>query len=157
MIREDVTVSEFVASKGDFLVQEQIIPYGAVKGVVERVTEQEARNPNTKKMDKVFVLWFKGWKKGLIVSARKAGRAWLSRLWGGTKTKEWVGKAVWVYVDPSVKFGSQKVGGFRFAWGNQYSGDKPPPIPTPADDSAAEVPELIAEKATVEEKDNAQS
>ena len=154
MIRDDITISEFTASKGDFLVQEQIIPYGAVKGVVERVTKQEARNPSTKKMDKVFVLWFKGWKKGLIVSARKAGRAWLSRLWGGVKTKDWIGKAVWVYVDPSVTFGTKRVGGFRFAWGDQYSGTKPPTIPTPADDLAPVVPELIAE---VEVTDNAQN
>lgn len=154
--RENIPISEFVASAGAYIVKEQIAPYGAIRAVVERVTHEDMHNPKTHKTNKNFVIWFRGWKKGVVITARVANRVWLSKLWGVTNTKDMVGKPIWVYVDPTVTFGKERVGGLRFAWGDKYSGSVPPPIPTPADESTDTlvVPAEVGEQQEGEQNAN---
>jgi hypothetical protein len=127
-----IKVSDFVASDSPFLCKEQIQPYGVIRAVVERVTVEQVPLPGSSKREPKFVLWLKGWKKGVVVGARR-NRKFLAKLFGGVDCSGWPGKPVWLYYDPSAKFGAQTVGGIRFAWGSEYSGDVAPPKPTPAD------------------------
>lgn len=133
---DSVKVSDFVASDSPFLCKEQIQPYGVIRATVERVSVEQVPLPGSSKREPKFVLWLKGWKKGVVVGARR-NRKFLAKLFGGVDTSSWKGRPVWLYFDPSAKFGAQTVGGIRFAWGHEYSGDVAPPKPTPADAEAS--------------------
>lgn len=136
MSKQDVNVSDFVASDSPYLSKEQITPYGVVRGVIERVSRDEVPKPGTSTKEPRYVVWFAGWKKGLVVGAR-CNRKFLAALCGGTKCSSWRGQAVWLYVDPTATYAGQRVGGVRLAWGEKYSGSVPPPKPTPTDSAQA--------------------
>jgi hypothetical protein len=127
------TVADFVASDSPFLCKEQIAPYGVVRGIVERVSRESVPVAGTGRSEPRFVIWFRGWKKGMVVGSRR-NRKFLAELWGGTNCSAWAGRAIWLYVDPGATFAGKRVGGIRFAWGERYSGETVgPPKPTPTD------------------------
>jgi hypothetical protein len=128
-----IKVSDFVASDSPFVCKEQISPYGAVRAVVDRVTQEGVPVPGTSRSEARYVVWFKGWRKGVVVGSR-ANRKWLATHFGGTSCAAWAGRAVWLYVDPTATYGGKRVGGIRFAWGDSHSGAVPPPRPTPTDE-----------------------
>lgn len=77
----------------------------------------------------------------IAVTAR-CNRVFLFHILGGTSTKDWPGRQIWIYHDPTAEYGGKTVGGIRFAWGDEYSGQlekrrdsQPtpprPPKPTP--------------------------
>jgi hypothetical protein len=127
-----IRVSDFVASDSPYLCKEQIKPYGAMRAVVERVTQEGVPVPGSSKREPKYVVWFKGWKKGVVVGSR-GNRKFLADVFGGTDCAAWTGKPIWLYYDPTPTYAGKVVGGIRFAWGDRYSGGVAPPHPTPTD------------------------
>lgn len=129
-MNKPIAMGEWNASDGPYLSSSQIAPYGAVMAIIERADRGDVAVSGTSRKESRFVLFFKGWKKGMVMSAR-CNRTFLSRLYPGKDTRAFIGKPVWLYVDPNAKYAGQVVGGIRLAMGDAYSGSVPPPRPTP--------------------------
>jgi hypothetical protein len=135
--KDAVSTADFVSSDGPYLCALQIasLPGQRVRGVIERVSREEVQMPGSSKTEPRYVIWIRGWKKRVVVGSRRS-RKWLTALLGGTDTSAWKGQSIWIYYDPTVRFGKTVTGGIRFARGTSYSGDVAPAGPTPADDAS---------------------
>lgn len=137
-----IKASDWTAGRSPFFGAAQLEPYGALLVTIESTSIGESPEGG----GAVPVIHFRGWAKPIICSAR-CNRLFLQQLFGGTTTREWPGKQVWIYYDPTAMYGGETRGGIRFAWGERYSGQlerrrkgqpkpprptKPTPIPTEA-------------------------
>ena len=92
--------SEDIATAGDVKVEiEGVYQYDSVEFEAGR------------KKSNVFTIKFKGKQKELCLNS--TNRRTLYRLYGAA-TKDWIGKTITLYVDPSIRVGGKKVGGIRF-------------------------------------------
>ena len=98
------------ASGALFLKKDDIIPGGQVV-TIERfeTTEIDDRDGGTKQK---MCVWFQELDKPLVLNSTNAQA--LKLFTGAEMPLEAIGKKVEMYVDPSVSFGGQIIGGIRF-------------------------------------------
>ena len=78
---------------------------------VTDVIAADIENPKTRKTERKHVLCFKETEKKLVPNTTNTKI--LRNFWGYTPVRKLIGKTVTLYVDPSVSFGREKVGGIR--------------------------------------------
>jgi len=76
---------------------------------ISAVAVEKLTRPGGDQEDKV-VMAFEGKNKKLVLNKTNAIR--VAKLYGNN-TEDWIGKAITLYFDPSVKFGRATVGGVR--------------------------------------------
>jgi len=74
------------------------------------ISQEEVQLPGRTEKEYKVVISFQGAKKRLIINKTNAARI---KSHHGPWTKNWPGKQVTLYFDPSVRFGKQVVGGVR--------------------------------------------
>lgn len=95
-----------------WLAGEDLVGLGEVPCVIEAVLiYDEVMFDGGRKEKNVPTLKFKDKQKQLVLRT-SANRKALVRMFG-SNTKEWLGKTVHLYFDPTVKFGGKCVGGLR--------------------------------------------
>jgi hypothetical protein len=120
-------VTELLISDSPFLCKEFLIP-GPVKLTIDKVLGgQLVPKPGSSQKEKRNVMTFRGTDKGLVLNA--TNRKWMVRVLGGRDTREWAGKELVLYFDPTPRNPDGSNGGIRIAYGEQYSGAVPPPAP----------------------------
>ena len=136
-------MNKFMESDSPYLCKELIWDTPVVV-IIDRVEgDHEVPIPNSSKTAKKKVMFFRGKKLGLVINA--GHRKFLKRLFGGNDTREWRGRKLLLYVEPSATYRGQTVGGIRMAIGAEWSGDEPlgkgppkdaepPPLNAGADD-----------------------
>lgn len=118
-------ISEMFANS-PYLCKEMFWDAPPFEATIDRVESgHEVPTPGSSKKDKKNVLFFVGTPKGLVLNARNT--KFLIRVLGGRDTSAWKGKTITLFIDKSVRYAGVAVGGFRFAFGDQFSGDNPPP------------------------------
>lgn len=94
---------------------------------IEQLTREEVSDGNNSKEEK-NVLWFSDDMKPMILNRGNAET--IGGLYGDD-SDAWIGKSIELYVDPSVMFGSKRVGGLRVrAPARGGSGFGPAPAPS---------------------------
>lgn len=78
--------------------------------VIKGIAQEELQLPGRSAKEQKIVLAFEKAKKRLVLN--KTNAAAIKTHWGKW-TKEWRGKSVTLYFDPTVKFGRETVGGVR--------------------------------------------
>ncbi len=136
-------MSEFMTSDSPYMSKETI--WGTpVLVTIDRVEgNHDVPIPNSSKTSKKKVMFFEGKKLGLCINA--GHRKFLRRLLGGKDTREWKGRHVLLYVEPTATYKGDEVGGIRMAIrtdrGIEWSGSEPRGKGPPA---GAQVPRLDA-------------
>jgi hypothetical protein len=90
-----------------WLASEDILDCGDVAVEIEAVFHHKGAVFDEGRQEDVFALKFKGKQKQLVLNATNRKR--LVKLFGTSKTTEWVGKTIILYVDHNVR----KPGGSR--------------------------------------------
>jgi|TARA_R110000868_G_scaffold16851_2_gene74617 hypothetical protein len=95
-----------------WLAGEDLVGIGEVQCVIEQVLiYDEVMFDGGRKEKNVPTLKFKDKQKQLVLRT-SANRKVLVRMFG-SNTKEWIGKLIYIYFEPDVKFAGKAVGGIR--------------------------------------------
>lgn len=149
---ETIKMAAWNAGNTEAFTSEQLRPYGVLLVTIVGTAYGPVPKQGTTATEDRHKLYCRGLPEGhttLVVGA-VCNRRFLARVLGGTSTKDWPGRQIWIYHDPTAEYGGDTVGGIRFAWGDEYSGQmekrrknqpRPPrpPKPTPIQASAAKV------------------
>lgn len=87
--------------KNIWLASEDIMDAGDVEVEIEKVFLHKGADFEGGRKQDVFALKFKGKQKQMILNATNRKR--LVAIFGTTKTSDWIGKKVMLYVDKEVK------------------------------------------------------
>lgn len=141
---ESIKMAQWTAGNTEAFTSEQLRPYGVLLVTILGTLFGDVPVQGSTRTEKKYKLICKGLPDdhNVIVVGAVCNRRFLAKVLGGTTTREWPGKQVWIYHDPTCEHVGETVGGIRFAWGEQYSGQmekrrksqpKPPqpPKPTP--------------------------
>jgi hypothetical protein len=141
---QPIKMASWTAGNTDAFTAEQLRPYGVLLVTITGTSFGPVPCQGSTKTENKHKLYCKGLPEdhSTLVVGAVCNRRFLARVLGGTSTKDWPGKQIWIYHDPTAEYGGETVGGIRFAWGDEYSGQlekrrknqpRPPrpPKPTP--------------------------
>lgn len=115
---------------GSFLKQEDL-QGKTPRVVIASVDMDDVKDNDSGKTEKKLVMHFVGKDKALILNRTNCEA--LEAIVGTDDYASWVGHAVMLYTDPTVKFGGKTVGGLRIrAASNGHAAPPPPPPPLPS-------------------------
>lgn len=95
--------------------------------VISAVDVEDVKDSDTNKSEKKLVCHFMGKDKAMILNRTNCEA--IEQITGTEDYASWVGTAVVLYVDPTIKFGGKTVGGLRI---RSVTASAPPPPPPPA-------------------------
>jgi hypothetical protein len=133
-------MSEFMTGDSPYLCKEMLWDTPIIVTIDRVEGNHDVPIPESSRTQRKKVIFFGGKKLGLVLNT--GHRKFLKRMFGGNDTRQWKGRKVMLYVDPTAKFKGKKVGGIRMAIGNECSGTEqngpprganPPPLSAPAE------------------------
>ena len=123
---------------GSFLKQEDL--HGkSPRAVIASVDLEEVKDTDSGKLEKKLVMHFVGKDKALILNRTNCEA--MEAICGTDDYGAWVGHAVVLFTDPTVKFGGKTVGGLRIRANSTTPVAPPPPPPMrePGEDDGDDV------------------
>ena len=110
---------------GSFLKQEDL-QGKAAKVVIAAVDLEDVKDPDSGRSEKKLVMHFAGKDKAMILNRTNCEA--MEAICGTDDYGAWIGHAIVLFVDPTVKFGGKAVGGLRI---RSVSAPVPPTPPPP--------------------------